>query len=61
MNTSYFLLLSYMAFGFVTILSACFSAEAGTESEELPPATVEIVEAEIEIIDNTVGYAIILD
>ena len=61
MNTSYYLLLSYIVLGFTTILSACFSAEAGTHSDQLPSATVEIVDAEIEIIDNTVGYAIILD
>ena len=61
MNTSYYLLLSYTVLGFTTILSACFSANAGTHSDQLPSATVEIVDAEIEIIDNTVGYAIILD
>ena len=61
MNTSYYLLLSYMAFGLGSILSACFSAEAGIETKDLPSATVEIVDTEIEIIDNTVGYAIILD
>ena len=61
MNTSYYLLLSYIVLGFTTILSACFSANAGTHSDQLPSATVEIVDTEIEIIDNTVGYAIILD
>ena len=60
MNTQYFLLTSPVSLLIFT-MTACFSAEAGTESEDLPPATVEIVEAEIEIIDNTVGYAIILD
>ena len=60
MNTEYFLLTSPVSLLILT-LSACFSAEAGIETEDLPPATVEIVEAEIEIIDNTVGYAIILD
>jgi hypothetical protein len=45
------------------LFTACFSAEAETETvtEVLPPVSVEIVEAEIEIIDNTKGYAIILD
>ena len=60
MNTQYFLLTSPVSLLILT-MTACFSAEAGTESEDLPSATVEIVEAEIEIIDNTVGYAIILD
>tara|TARA_B100000212_G_scaffold335529_1_gene307614 strand:+ start:805 stop:987 length:183 start_codon:yes stop_codon:yes gene_type:complete len=60
MNAQYFLLTSPVSLLILT-LSACFSAEAGIETEDLPPATVEIVEAEIEIIDNTVGYAIILD
>ena len=60
MNAQYFFLTSPVSLLILT-MTACFSAEAGTESEDLPPATVEIVEAEIEIIDNTVGYAIILD
>ena len=60
MNTEYFLLTSPVSLLILT-MTACFSAEAGIETEDLPPATVEIVEAEIEIIDNTVGYAIILD
>ena len=51
MDTSYFLLLSYITFGFATILSACFSAEA-----KEPVATVVVVDSEIEIIDsNTVN------
>ena len=40
-------------------LSGCFNAKATTE--DLPPVNVEIIDAEIEIIDNTIGYAIILD
>lgn len=40
-------------------LSGCFNAKATTE--DLPSCSVEVVETEIEIIDNTVGYAIILD
>ena len=47
-----FIILSLLSFG-------CFNAKATTE--DLPPVSVEVVEAEIEIIDNTVGYAIILD
>ena len=40
-------------------LSGCFKAKATTE--DLPPVSVEIIDNEIEIIDNTIGYAIILD
>lgn len=40
-------------------LCGCFQAKATTE--DLPPVNVEIIDAEIEIIDNTMGYAIILD
>ena len=47
-----FIILSLLSFG-------CFNAKATTE--DLPPVSVEVVDAEIEIIDNTVGYAIILD
>ena len=47
-----FILISALSFG-------CFNAEATTEN--LPPVSVEVIDAEIEIIDNTVGYAIILD
>ncbi len=47
-----FILISALSFG-------CFNAKATTE--DLPPVSVEVIEAEIEIIDNTIGYAIILD
>ena len=40
-------------------LCGCFQAKATTE--DLPPVNVEIIDAEIENIDNTMGYAIILD
>lgn len=39
--------------------TGCFQAKATTE--DLPPVNVEIIDNEIEIIDNTMGYAIILD
>ena len=50
---------SQLPFALLLFAIGCFKAKATTE--DLPPVSVEVVEAEIEIIDNTVGYAIILD
>ena len=42
-----------LPFAFLLFIMSGFNAEAETHSTDLPSATVEIVEAEIEIIDVT--------